>query len=118
MCPLEAMGYFYAQGVTRDMKQGNSFTRRQDFFLKEGSKVEYSGLAATFVGQIYHDLLTCETGKENSMVKTKVSKLKKFWAKCTKKNLNFFQKLFLPIMARNTHKKIKDNRFWVGKILD
>ena len=118
MCPLEAMGYFYAQGVTRDMKQDNSFVKRKEFFLKEGSKTEYSGLAATFVGQIYHDLLTCETGKENSMVKTKVSKLKKFWAKCTKKDLNFFQKLFLPIMARNTHKIMKDDRFWVGKILD
>ena len=112
------MGYFYAQGVTRDMKDDYSFVKRKEFFLKEGTTNEYSGLAATFVGQIYHDLLTCEIGKENSMVKTKVSKLKKFWAKCTKKDLNFFQKLFLSIMARNTHKKIKDNRFWVGKILD
>ena len=85
MCPLEAMGYFYAQGVTRDMKQDNSFVKRKEFFLKEGTTNEYSGLAATFVGQIHHDLLTCETGKENSMVKTKVSKLKKFWAKYTKK---------------------------------
>ena len=85
MCPLEAMGYFYAQGITRDMKEDSSFVKRKEFFLKEGSKVEYSGQAATLVGPIFHDLLTSESGKENSMVKTKVSKLKKFWAKCTKK---------------------------------
>ena len=53
------------------MKQDNSFVKRKEFFLKEGTTNEYSGLAATFVGQIYHDLLTCETGKENSMLKTK-----------------------------------------------
>ena len=29
MCPLEAMGYFYAQGITRDMKEDNSFVRRK-----------------------------------------------------------------------------------------
>merc|ERR1712083_1190918 len=28
MCPLEAMGYFYAQGITRDMKEDSSFKRR------------------------------------------------------------------------------------------
>ena len=78
----------------------------QEFFLKEGSKVEYSGLAATFVGQIYHDLLTCETGKENSMVKTKVSKLKKFLAKCTKKNLIFFFKI---VFAYNGKKHTQKN---------
>jgi hypothetical protein len=73
--------------------------------LKEGTTNEYSGLAATFVGQIYHDLLTCKTGKENSMVKTKVSKLKKFLAKCTKKNFNFFSKIvFAYIGKKHTQK--------------
>ena len=104
MCPLEAMGYFYAQGVTRDMKDDYSFVKRKEFFLKEGTTNEYSGLAATFVGQIYHDLLTCETGKENSMVKTKVSKLKKFWAKCTKKIWIFFKNCFC-LKWQETHTK-------------
>ena len=106
MCPLEAMGYFYAQGITRDMKEDSSFKRRKEFFLKEGSKVEYSGQAATLVGPIFHDLLTCETGKENSMVKTKVSKLKKFLVKCTKKNLNFFSKI---VFAYNGKKHTQKN---------
>ena len=36
MCPLEAMGYFYAQGVTRDMKDDYSFVKRKEFFFERG----------------------------------------------------------------------------------
>ena len=38
---ISAMGYFYAQGSTRDMKEDSSFNKRKAFFLKEGTKNEY-----------------------------------------------------------------------------
>ena len=38
MCPLEAMGYFYAQGITRDMREDSSFNKRKVFFFERGLK--------------------------------------------------------------------------------
>ena len=95
MCPLEAMGYFYAQGVTRDMKQDNSFVKRKEFFFERGHNkwIQWSG--CNICGSNLSWLTDMWNMQRKFNGKDKSFQVEKILGQMyQKKNLNFFQKLF------------------------
>ena len=57
---MDEAGYFYDGATFFNTFMSNSYEQRRDIFRDDAGK--FDGLPRTFIGPLYHDLMSCGTG--------------------------------------------------------